>query len=237
MYAKGKKKGWLQPPFYAAAAVATPPAATYQSNASTTQTSGSNGTSSPWTASGVNIGSAFSSRRVIVFAWGGAGNTDVASATIGGIAATTPIVVGTNVRISVFSAVVPTGTTANIVLTMTGAFYGSSGIQVFTCDDSLLTSATPVMTGANASGVTTISGSVTTLAGGFVVELLTADSNTYRAPVAISASSPTQVIDLTDDRSTTLAHVNGASAGTATVTYTWDSGTSVNPTLAMAAFR
>jgi hypothetical protein len=109
---------------------------------------------------------------VIVIAYGGAGNNLVASATIDGgagpIAANTPVTGGTNGPFSIYSAVVPTGTTATIVQTMTGALYGGSVIQVYTVDDSLLTNPTPVASFSDSSSGS-ISGSVANLANGFEI--------------------------------------------------------------------
>ncbi len=75
---------------------------------------------------GTSIGTAAADRVVFVAAhWGGVFDTALSSATIGGIAATINIAVsgdgGTNRMVAIFSAAVPTGTTATIALTMSGS--------------------------------------------------------------------------------------------------------------------
>jgi hypothetical protein len=212
---------------------AAPPTTTFQS---TGATAGTNGTATPWTATGVGIGTSSATRRVIVIAAGGAGAPSVASGTIDGgggpIAFSTPVVGGANQPISIMSAVVPVGTTATIVLTMTGAFFGASDLLIYTVDNSLLSSPTPVTSFSDAASAT-ISGSVANLAGGF--ELVAQKWTAGGVSAATnSASSPALSTDVPGSNFFALS-ANGIPAGTGTATNTWSGA--VSSSLMMAAFR
>lgn len=91
-----------------------PMAASFVTNGMTP--SGSN----PYTFSGVSIGDAAGDRLVVVaIGWGTSGTVTVSSATIGGVSASIAAqTTGTNVGIALIYAVVPSGTTADIVVTM-----------------------------------------------------------------------------------------------------------------------
>ena len=221
-----------------ASAPPSTPIVTYQSNPASTQTSGSSGGPGPWTVTGVNIGAAYPTRRVIVIVYGGAGANTVASATIDGgagpIAANTPVTGGSNAPFSIYSAIVPTGTTATIIQTMTGNFYGASSIQAYTVDDSLLSSPTPVASFSDAAS-SPISGSVAKLSGGFEIVAVGWNIGGSKTPDGFSASSPSLSNDLSDGTVWILGSANGISAGTGMATATWTG--SANATMMMAAFR
>jgi hypothetical protein len=117
---------------------------------------------------------------------------------------------------------------------MTGAFFGSSAIQVYTVDDSLLSSPTPVASFSDISSGS-ISGSVANLANGFEIVAVGWDSGSGHGPDGFSASSPSLVTDLSDTQIWILGSASGISAGTGAATATWTG--SANATMMMAAFR
>jgi len=87
------------------------------------------------TATAANIGTAAASRRVVVSLIGES-TSRIASATIGGVA----VIIHTTEEFSsggasVFSAIVPTGTTGDIVATMAGTVFGAPIFVVYTIDN------------------------------------------------------------------------------------------------------
>lgn len=222
-----------------AAGPSGPPVATYQSAQTLYSTTGTGGNASPWTATGVPAGAAFSTRRVIVVAWGGAGNPCVASATIDGgggpVAATTPVCGGTNSPISIYSAVVQVGATVTIIQTMVGPFFGQSNLQIYTVDDSLLSSSTP-LTSFSDSSTSPVSGSLASeLANGFEIVDVAYASGSFKNPSGFSVSSPSLTTDFNDDRQLNIGHVNGIPGGTGSASSTWT--TTDSATMMIAAFR
>ena len=130
--------------------------------------------STTFTKTGAAFGSADANRRVIV-AFGGAvvdaGRTLV-SATIGGVAATVHIQKNQNDTSwsGEISAVVPTGTTGDIVLTMADSVFSPNYYSLWTADNSLFNSTTPNTGSGGVTGdVSVTTGSVTSLADGFII--------------------------------------------------------------------
>lgn len=123
------------------------------------------------------IGPAATGRRVIVgisARWAGGART--VSATIGGVAATliAPASSPSNFALTVIAiAEIPTGTTADVAVTFSGGSVQTCGIGVWSATGLALD--TP-----NASGTSTTSGgpslSISTLSGGFVVAVFSANS-------------------------------------------------------------
>src|SRR3954454_19636395 len=81
------------------------------------------------------------------------------------------VAAGTNPGVAIFSADVPTGTTATITVTLTGNAFVSPALGIYSVDDALLVSTTPSVGASNtAPSVTSLaSSSFTQTAGGFVV--------------------------------------------------------------------
>ncbi len=84
-------------------------------------------TQSTYTFSGVSIGAADANRYVVVgLALRAAGNRTISSVTIGGVTATSAVDLdgdagGNTTRAALFIAAVPTGTTADVVMTLSGS--------------------------------------------------------------------------------------------------------------------
>jgi hypothetical protein len=126
-----------------------------------------------YTATGVNLGSAFSTRLVIVpvdlqFA------CTITSATIGGVTATINYIPAEESAgdecVDFISATVPSGSTGDIVLNMSGTtMYGTGYYGVYTIDGSTLSSLTPTTGTASTTGSTSETPSVSATAGGFVL--------------------------------------------------------------------
>lgn len=138
------------------------PTATFQQAAA----SGTDGTSFTFTAQ--PIGTASATRRVVVaIGYGGpAAPGAISSVTIGGVTATIDVDSGAltnNRRVAIASAVVPTGTTADVVITF-GVTVGRVGIGVWTLSSGAPTGQTALVAN-NATGTLT----VTTVAGQVVI--------------------------------------------------------------------
>lgn len=119
-------------------------------------TDGTDGTT--FTFASVPIGTASATRRVIVgIGWGGASATTLAGVTIGGVTATIDVDSGAaigNRRTVIASAIVPTGTTANVVVTM-NASTGRMGIGVWAADGINPTGQTAIVINAASGTLTT----------------------------------------------------------------------------------
>ncbi|WP_154072526.1 hypothetical protein [Bradyrhizobium erythrophlei] len=88
----------------------------------------------------------------------------------GTITATIHVLENTNEGVAIASADVPTGTTADVVVTAAGTFFATVVISAYTVDDALLVSTTPsTAQGTTASGASITTGSFTETAGGFVI--------------------------------------------------------------------
>lgn len=123
-----------------------------------------------YTFSAVGIGAASSTRRVVVAVAtrNGTGNPNP-TITIGGVAATNDVTLAVDSNqqaCTIASAVVPTGTTADIVVTLT-ATTGRCGVGVWT-----LSGGSPTGQTATGSGVTGVTLNVTTQVGDVVIGAL-----------------------------------------------------------------
>lgn len=124
-----------------------------------------------YTFSGYPIGTASPTRRVIAIVYASLGTTGrtLSSATIGGVSATIDVQAthnsGGSQTLAIISATVPTGTTANIVATFSGAM-ARAACWAVAVDG--LQSVTPVLT-ASATAADPISGTVNQRDGGFVI--------------------------------------------------------------------
>lgn len=144
-----------------------------------------------YTFSGVAIGDAKPDRRVIVGVSeaGGTASSIPTSVTIGGVSASKLTEANTGNSIaSIWIALVPTGTTANIVLTL-GQSSSRLGIGVWSCTG--LESNTPIDTDSDTS-VNPQSLSVNTAEGGFAVAV---SNNRNNSTVAVTWSAMTERYD------------------------------------------
>jgi hypothetical protein len=132
-----------------------------------------------YTAVPIGTASGFTTRRIIIVgtASGVASNGSLTNVSINGISATIHIEStagaenGGEGHSFIASLPVPTGTTADITLTIAGGIFSSHVLGIYTVDDALLVSTTPSV-GSNftTSAVTTLTtSSFTQTAGGFVI--------------------------------------------------------------------
>lgn len=106
-----------------------------------------------YTFSNVNIGTATATRFVVVccFGWSGSGSArTVSSVTIGGTAAAAIINPSTQYAGAIYGLAVPSGSTANIVVTYSGAM-SDAGIYVFAVNNLETASAIGVNNAASSS--------------------------------------------------------------------------------------
>lgn len=156
------------------AAPTGPPTATFQAaTGSTTDTNSYTFTSQP-------IGTASSTRRVVVAVASRNAGISVSTLTIGGVSASRDVVRAASGQFAeIWSAVVNSGTTANIVVTMSGtASYCGIGIW------SLTSGAPTGQTGLAPTNVGTLSMSVTTAVGDVVIGVAAFRTSTSGARAA-----------------------------------------------------
>lgn len=138
----------------------TPPTGNYNAN------TGSNTASTTFTFTSVSIGTASSTRYVVVAMIAQGASASPTSVTVGGISATSAAAAVTSSnRAELWIAAVPTGTTANIVVTF-AASTTRCAVGSFSVYD--ITSTTPVNT-ATSSGSTSMTLSVNTNANSVVI--------------------------------------------------------------------
>lgn len=169
-----------------------------------------------YTFSGVAIGAAQSDRKVIVAVdWRAAAAVTLSSATIGGIAATIDFQgnVATSTGIAFISAIVPTGTTAAIVLNFSGTVV-RVGHQTYRAVGATIT---PSSTAIHATGAT-----VTNPTGGFVIASGFTPTNSLTGVTSVS-SDVTEGYYFLGGTSNTVgsvtATVSGAFSGVGAVAY------------------
>jgi hypothetical protein len=187
--------------------------------------------SAVFTASSVSIGAEDANRRVIVMAYTLIGQPTVTSATIGGVAATVHRrELGTSglEMMLIFSAVVPTGITGNVVITYGSAPSSHGGlVYVFTVDNSLLGDITPNVGGNSVAAGTSVSANVTSENLGFVVGAVTWSNGAGKSPVA-----PAGYTSHVNNSGISVFSKSGLSAGTESPSVSWSG--SYNGTMALA---
>lgn len=197
------------------------------------------GSGSTYTKTGASFGAAFANRRVIVLCGASAPNSRVfSSSTLGGLTAALAAeahTAGSSLAMIV-SAVVPTGTTGDISITMSNTVFSDIAYAVYTLDDSLLNSTTPVTSTGNTAGATSMaSGAFAASAGGVILSAAGFTNGSSKTPASV-----------TDDKSDTItignssgdliaAAANGIVGGNTTLTTTW-TGT-FDGALAVASWR
>lgn len=167
---------------------------------------------SEFTFSTVTIGTAEGSRRVIVGVSGGTSSEDFVSVVIGGVTATqVGVVFGGTTTVGFYVAHVPTGTTANIVVTWVAA-QGRCGISVWTATGLSADAANHF--GSSTADPATFT--LNTLAGGFAVGYMYVAS----ASTTHAWTNLTEQFDETTGvgQSHSGAHNAATSAGTLAVT-------------------
>ncbi|HET7741055.1 MAG TPA: hypothetical protein VFL67_10440 [Mycobacterium sp.] len=163
---------------------------------------------SSYTFASQAIGTASATRRVVV-ALTTASSLTVSSATIGGISATidaTTTLSGT-ARLAIISAVVPTGTTASVVVNLSGSA-AYMGIGLWTLDNGSPSG------GTAADTVTPITLTTTTVSGGVVIAV------THNTGVSVSAFTWTNATGRwtldTESGTETFSGADGPATGTST---------------------
>jgi hypothetical protein len=173
------------------------------------------------TATAANLGTASSTRFVIVsVAIGGCSGRSISSATIGGVTATVNYTVheGALECVGFISALVPTGSTGDIVVTMTSTMFGGGSYAVYTIDQASLSSTTPTTGSANTAGGTSESPSVSAAAGAFVLGVDTfGNGSAAKNPVTVSGGFTKDIQDALKG----FFHLSSVSAGTTTPTISW----------------
>lgn len=184
--------------------------------------------SGTWTSSTVNIGAAYSTRRVIVMAVSGlsSGRT-ITSGSINGVAATTCLdsTRSTQEWAGCITAVVPTGTTnVTVTFTMSNTLFGPAQYAVYTVDDSSLLSSTPQTGTAGTASGTSVAPTVSQTAGGFVL-----GGTAWGNGSAKSGSISGYTIDAPNGNTFLFfSLIPSPSTGTATATTTWTGSFSAN---------
>jgi hypothetical protein len=173
---------------------------------------------SSYTFSGVDIGTASADRLVIVIVHtvtGVGGNINITGVTIAGVSATQRVInAAAAIRMAIYTALVSSGATGNIVVT-TDVTAGSMAVSTYTLKT--YNSSTPESTLAT-SGTPTPTGNLTFGSGGAVV----AGSTSGNAATTTSWSSPlTENYDVeVEDRPRSGASASNLSAQTLTVSAT-----------------
>ena len=127
-------------------------------------------TSNPTTFNDCAIGSASADRMVIVSVYGATESASV-TMTIGGVSASLLAEIESNLyKLGIYSAMVPTGTTANIVISDGGSFNGKR-IVWWTVDAYNISAGTPIENDIEEDEIFPVSG-VTVPSGGFTLAVL-----------------------------------------------------------------
>lgn len=153
----------------------------------------------------VGIGTADSTRRVIAAAHWGASSRTLSSATIGGVSATIHVQSsGASRGVAIFSALVPTGTTATIDFTLSGGAV-RAGLGVWTSINEADSAPTGTLT-----NTTTLSSTIDVPADGFVVAALTLFESSS-TPTTVTWTGPTERYDAVTAPESNLMTLSGAS--------------------------
>lgn len=200
------------------------PVVTYISNIATSGV----GTANFTTGAAANIGTAVATRRVILVAAGGQPTRTLTACTINGVNCDASSIVnltsGTSLDLfSSGSAVVASGTTGvTITLTFSSSVFTAPQIGIYTVNDTLLSSITPV-TGYNevTSGLTNPA-TVTTLVGGFVITSIYIQGAGSGSGVSGTESYTPDALDVNINPDVSFGHANGVSANASSnITWTW----------------
>lgn len=153
----------------------TPLSLTYQGSVTTTSAS------TTFTYTSAPIGTAASNRLVVVVVgnrWGAGSNTlNVNSVVIGGVSATRQVVTTSPTIVSIWSAVVPTGTTANVVVTYSQGPLGTS-MSVYTIHGGASATAKTTAQAVQSGGTNPISTTMNVTVKDIVIMGTTADCAT-----------------------------------------------------------
>lgn len=187
-----------------------------------------------YTFSSQAIGTASSTRRVIVACAGDAttAGRSLSSATIGGISASINVqVTGGSSNVSaIISATVPTETTASVVLTFSGAM-NRAACKVYAVDGLINTNPIDTATNTTAAGLTT---SIDWRAGGFSIGVAGQNDGTSECTWVGLTEDQEISYDGTDASFASLLPTSSALAQT--VSATW-APTSSRASLAVASYR
>lgn len=210
------------------------PVLTFIANANPTHSGGTTET-----ATSMNIGTTagFTTRRIICVLSGPQVYGVMSSATIGGISATVHAAVNVasgSPGAAIFSANVPTGTTATIIATFPNTVFADCTFATYSVDDALLSSTTP-SAGSNTSSPSVNSlatSSFTQTTGGFTVAGC-GIGGASGGGLAVSGYT-TDALGGATDR--VLSHLSSiGSTGSVTATATWT--TTLSAAIAAASWR
>lgn len=195
----------------------------------------SGGGTAVFTYAGVSIGAAASNRRVIVMGSTASSGNTISSVSIAGITdALTQTGTGSNTTGGtltwVASAVVPTGTTGDIVVTYTAGNFTHAPISIWTVNNDLLLSSTPTGGSDHPTSTTSTSASLTTALGGFT--LMSAISFGAGTTWTVTSSDdPMTEVGRDNGNGRLWGYSNGTQARTATTALSSSATTNLHETL------
>jgi hypothetical protein len=185
-------------------------------------------------------------RRVLVVQNGGAGGgCFITGGSIGGVALDQYTGEGNiatqNDAVDVFSAVVPTGTTATIVVNFNATLFGSPHFMVFNADNSLMSAVDNIgnnpklgqQENGSGTGLNTATVNTTTKAGGFILAGAWVGGG---AGPSITSSTETYTIDYSSSANM-VCHANAITSNAANSLSTQGPPAGGTSFLAMAAFK
>lgn len=172
------------------------------------------------TATAAGIGTASSTRRVIAtVAQTTASGRTLTSATIGGISATIhqqSTDSGSTSGAYIISAVVPTGTTADIVLTFSDTLFGGGSGAIYTVDDTTVSSTVGGGTNTTTSA-TSLAVNYTSTTDGFSVGITDWGNGSGKTPITVTGYT----VDFSDEGQYAAFRKNETASGSATATTAW----------------
>ena len=173
-----------------------------------------------FTITAAGIGTASATRRVLILMGGVlGGGLSITSATIGGIAAAVhyQVTEANNGWSASISAIVPTGTTADVTVVMNGSIFFTPQYHIYTVDNATISA--PYATATNFNAVNSLSLSVpyTTVAGSLNIIGIGWASSATKSPIALPAYTGDNLSPIIS-----VLSLNGTPvAGTVTDTVTW----------------
>lgn len=175
---------------------AGPPVFTYLGDGTL---SGTNGTTGPWTLTGAPLGNPayILTRRIVVFVAGPmTDRTPVCpTSTVNGAASSNCTTSsGVNGNISSFSALVPSGTSGDIIITFSDTQFSTNEVVFYMVDNNTLVSPAPVATYHDVTSATSNTSTVATLTDGVLVALDLWANSTAKSP-SFTASTEGIVAD------------------------------------------
>lgn len=197
-----------------------------------------NGGSSAYSQTGVSFGTAYASRRLILLTAGAVTNgRTLVSATIGGVTDDAHEMGAQNAAVGscYATAIVPTGTSGDIVASMSDTTFGGTIFWLYAVDDDLLTTGVVDFVSAVVGSGTSIgpTGTLTVDAGGCYAAAVAWGSGSGKEPTTLTDSNSNVLTAAgTPDSSQRGAYVNELDGTDVTLSATW---TTVSTDAAIAA--